>query len=94
LTLKRDVSRAKAQEVITELFGERGFARKPTKTKPGMRKQVALRSSVPPFKARVIGSGRTWLMAIRNAAENLNIPDLVATADELITQYQTKGSYK
>lgn len=46
-----------------ELFGERAFARKGNnrnKTKPGARKQIGLRGTVPPFRVKVFASGRTW----------------------------------
>lgn len=50
-----------------ELFGDRAFARKKTKTVPGQRRQIGLRGTVPPFRVKVFAQGRTWAEAFEGA---------------------------
>lgn len=81
--MNRDVSRAKAQLVVSDLFGPRAFCRKSTKTKVGLRKEIGLKGTVPPFRVHTVGEGETWLEAVIDAAYNLDLPDVVRTAEEL-----------
>lgn len=69
---RKDIGRGRAQQIALKLFGPRGFARRKAKTNPGMRKQIALRDEYRPHVVRVIGTGRTWLEAFREAAKNVD----------------------
>lgn len=71
-TKPRDISRQQAAKIIVGVFGELGFARKKTKTSPGMRRQVAMRSALHPNQVKVIGAGRTWLEALKAAADEMD----------------------
>ena len=69
----RDISRTKAQAYALEYFGPRAFARKKTKTKLGARREVGIRGTVPPFRVKVVGAGRSWREAFAVAINNLGI---------------------
>ena len=74
---RKDITRAKAQTIAAKLFGPRGFARRKAKTHPGRRRQVALRDTYRPTVVRVIGEGRTWLEAFREAAAKVDAEGLL-----------------
>lgn len=61
--MARDLTRKQAMSLAKELFGDRAFARKKTKTAPGARRQIGMRGTVPPFRVTVFAAGRTWAEA-------------------------------
>lgn len=75
------VSRKKAQTVITTVFGPDYFARKPTKTQPGVRCEIGRWTKSG--KLEKVASGDTWLQAIVNAATALDRKDVLTSAAEV-----------
>ncbi len=82
-----NVSRLKAQAIVSEVFGERFFARKRTKTRPGARCEIGRRKTVPPFRVEVLGAGDTWLEAVEAVGVRLGLADVAKTASDLRIAY-------
>lgn len=76
-----DISRRKAQKVITSVLGEDFFARKSTKTAPTSRYEIARWTKSG--KLEKVAAGDTWFTALINAAEKLQRKDVLTSAQEV-----------
>ena len=75
------IKRQKAQAVIQLVFGDNFFARKPNKTEPGKRCEIAYFTKAN--KLVKVAAGETWLEAVIAAAQKLGRDDVLASADEV-----------
>jgi hypothetical protein len=78
---RTDVSRKRARRILTDLFGPKVLLRRKAHTKPGARKEIALRTTGS--RTRVIGRGRTWLEATLDAAKTMKLAELANAAQTL-----------
>lgn len=60
-----DITRAEAQRRAYLIFGPRAFARKHTKTSPGKRFEIGMRSKVGGKVVEVLGAGNSWREATK-----------------------------
>lgn len=76
-----DISRQKAQAVISAVLGPDFFARKSTKTTPDARYEIG--QWTKSGKLRKVAAGKTWFIALINAATKLQRKDVLSSAQEV-----------
>ena len=76
-----DISRRKAQKVISSVLGPEFFARKGTKTKPEARYEIGRWTKTG--KLEKVAAGDTWFTALINAATKLQRKDVLTSAQEV-----------
>lgn len=86
LRKRTDVPLKRAKRVVTDLLGPEAFLRGKAGSKPGARKEIAVKTTG--HRSHVIGRGNTWLEALINAALTTGRLDIAEAAKALYDEFR------